>query len=166
LNESGGEVQVNTLNENWNAETVLREYFALTDPTQASQLERFFDESAVMELPFRPPPAPRRYDGLAVIRTVLSNYPRVYGRLVVKDIEVYVTRDPLIAFAYWNVDHELVNGNRYANRFLGHFVFNKHGQILHVSEFYDPAKVVALFADNPDIYNEKLWSDTTRPTIK
>jgi ketosteroid isomerase-like protein len=153
-NRSSGDAN----DSSWDAETRIREFLAISDPTDVSRRISFFAEGAVSELPFRPAPAPTRFEGLEAIRNQYTLGSKVYQTVSVKDVEVHMTTDPLVIFVYWTGENMLVNGYLYVNRFLGHFQFDNKGKLVLVREFYDPAKVVTLFKDNPDIYGD-LWKN-------
>jgi ketosteroid isomerase-like protein len=140
----------------WDGETKIRALLSITDPKEANQRVSFFAENAVLELPYRPAPAPSRFEGLEAIRNQYGQVSNVYRTLSVRDIEVHRTVDPLVIFVYWTGENELVNGYIYVNRFHGHFQFDASGKLVLVREFYDPVKVVALFNDNPDVFGD-LW---------
>jgi ketosteroid isomerase-like protein len=147
----------------WDAETKIRELLAITDPKDVSYRVSFFAENAVSELPFRPAPAPTRFEGLEAITNQYSLGSKVYKTVSVRDIEVHRTVDPLVIFVYWTGENELVNGYHYVNRFLGHFEFDVSGKLVLAREFYDPVKVVALFNDNPDVYGD-IWKNLPEGT--
>lgn len=138
-------------------EAIIRSYFSITNGEDFPSLANYFAEEAVLELPLRPKPGSRRYAGLAEITEVFGNYPGIFKSPHNFDIKVHLFQDSLGALVFWSGDHELTNGNRYRNDFLGVFEFNADGKIVKLSEYYDPTVVAKLWADNPDLYTTNLW---------
>lgn len=101
----------------------------------------WFAPDGVLELPFAPPPMPRRVEGRAAIRALLEpRYAaaRAAGRRIVeyRNLRIHETRDPEVIVVEFEVGGRAADGREYALPFI-HVIRVVADQIVLQRDYFD-----------------------------
>jgi ketosteroid isomerase-like protein len=129
-----------------NAGERIRELLALAGAMDVERLARYLAPDIVMELPYAPPPLPRRYDGLSAVLGFQRSSAALFSRFATEVERVYVVENaPVVVAEYRGEGVVAASGAAYRNRYVTVFELDPGGRIRRWREFYDPAAVQAAF---------------------
>jgi ketosteroid isomerase-like protein len=124
----------------------IRELLALAGAMDVEAMARFFAHDIVMELPYAPPPLPRRYDGLSAVLGFQRATVALFSKFAIEIERVHVVETPPVVVAEYRSDGVVAaTGGPYRNRYITVFELDPGGRIRRWREFYDPAAVHAAF---------------------
>jgi hypothetical protein len=114
-------------------------------------LESLLTDDGVIELPFAPPGAPRRFEGRdAFVASIASRREGLVGRIrftAVRDVVVHETTDPEVAVVEYEVEAvRVADGVRAAAPFAV-VVRVRDGRVVLWREYQDPAAMALVAAE-------------------
>jgi ketosteroid isomerase-like protein len=129
-----------------NAGERIRELLALAGAMDVEALARFLAPDIVMELPYAPPPLPRRYDGLSAVLGFQRSSATLFSTFTIEVERVHVVENaPVVVAEYRSEGVVAASGGSYRNRYVTVFELDPGGRIRRWREFYDPAAIQAAF---------------------
>ncbi len=129
-----------------NAGERIRELLALAGAMDVEGLARHLAPDIVMELPYAPPPLPRRYDGLSAVLGFQRSSATLFSSFTIAVERVHVVEDAPVVVAEYRSDGVVAaTGGPYRNRYITVFELDPGGRVRRWREFYDPAVVQAAF---------------------
>lgn len=105
-------------------------------------------DDGILSLPFAPAGFPRRIEGKAAIREYCRGISELFRSMRFPDLEIHDMLDPERFFATYGVEVELTSGGTYDNLYAVLLVV-RDGQIVELSEYYDPIRVLRAFGGAP-----------------
>ncbi len=129
-----------------NAGERIRELLALAGAMDVEGISRYLAPDIVMELPYAPPPSPRRYDGLSAVLGFQRSSATLFSSFAIEIERVHVAENARVVVAEYSSDGVVAaSGGVYRNRYITVFELDPGGRIRRWREFYDPAVVQAAF---------------------
>jgi ketosteroid isomerase-like protein len=129
-----------------NAGERIRELLALAGAMDVEALARYLAPDIVMELPYAPPPLPKRYDGLSAVLGFQRSSAARFSSFAIEVERVHVADNaPVVVAEYRSEGVVAASGGPYRNRYITVFELDPGGRIRRWREFYDPAAVQAAF---------------------
>jgi ketosteroid isomerase-like protein len=129
-----------------NAGERIRELLALAGAMDVEALARYLAPDIVMELPYAPPPLPKRYDGLSAVLGFQRSSASLFSSFAIEVERVHVVENaPAVVAEYRSEGVVAASGGPYRNRYITVFELDPGGRIRRWREFYDPAAVQAAF---------------------
>jgi ketosteroid isomerase-like protein len=129
-----------------NAGERIREVLARAGAMDIEGLARHLAPDIVMELPYAPPPLPRRYDGLSAVLGFQRSSAALFSTFAIEVERVHVVEHATVVVAEYRSDGVVAaSGGPYRNRYITVFELDPGGRIRRWREFYDPAVVQAAF---------------------
>jgi hypothetical protein len=125
----------------------IREVLALAGAMDVEAIARHLAPDVVMELPYAPPPLPRRYDGLSEVLGFQRATAPLFERFALEVERIHVAPGPpTVVIAEYRSDGVVAQSGRpYRNRYVTVFELDPSDRIRRWREFYDPAAVRAAF---------------------
>jgi uncharacterized protein len=125
----------------------IRELLALAGAMDVEGIARHLAPDVVMELPYAPPPLPRRYDGLSAVLGFQRRTAGLFERFVIEVERVHVAPGPttVVVAEYRSDGVVAASGRPYRNRYVTVFELDPSDRIRRWREYYDPAAVRAAF---------------------
>jgi uncharacterized protein len=124
----------------------IRELLALAGAMDVEGMARFLAPDIVMELPYAPPPLPRRYDGLSAVLGFQRASAALFSSFTIEVERVHVAESATVVVAeYRSVGVVADSGRPNRNRYVTVFELDPGGRVRRWREFYDPAVVQAAF---------------------
>ncbi len=109
-----------------------------------------FAESAIFELPFAPPGAPRRIEGREAIRAYLTGGPVPLAFTGIKPLAHYQTDEPGTLIAEYDAyGHVEGTGRSFTTRYLW-IVTVRDGAIVRWRDYWNPLEILELLDAAPD----------------
>jgi len=129
-----------------NAGDRIRELLALAGAMDVEGISRYLAPDIVMELPYAPPPLPRRYDGLSAVLGFQRSSATLFSSFAIEIERVHVVENaPVVVAEYRSEGVVAASGGPYRNRYITVFELDPGGRIRRWREFYDPAVVQGAF---------------------
>jgi len=124
----------------------IRELLALAGAMDVEGMARYLAPDVVMELPYAPPPLPRRYDGLSEVLGFQRMVAGLFSSFSIEVERVHVVENgPVVVAEFRSVGAVAESGRPYRNRYVTVFELDPGGRVRRWREFYDPAGVQAAF---------------------
>jgi ketosteroid isomerase-like protein len=124
----------------------VREMLSLADEMRVDELIEYFDDDAVMELPFAPGRMENRYTGKEAILGFQRFARDSFSTFSMAVDAIHETRDPRVVVAEHHSDGVVrANGRPYRNRYVTFFTFDDAGRVRNWREYYDASVVVRAF---------------------
>jgi ketosteroid isomerase-like protein len=129
-----------------NAGDRIRELLALAGTMDVEGLARYLAPDIVMELPYAPPPLPRRYDGLSAVLGFQRASTALFSSYSLEIERVHVVENaPVVVAEYRGEGVVARSGRPYRNRYITVFELDPGGRVRRWREFYDPEAVQTAF---------------------
>jgi len=124
----------------------IRELLALAGSMDVEGMARYLAPDVVMELPYAPPPLPRRYDGLSSVLGFQRATAGLFSSFSIEVERVHVVENATVVVAEYRSDGVVAESGRpYRNRYITVFELDPGGRVRRWREFYDPAVVQTAF---------------------
>jgi ketosteroid isomerase-like protein len=124
----------------------IRELLARAGAIDVEGIARFLAPDIVMELPYAPPPLPRRYDGLSAVLGFQRSSATLFSSFAIEVERVHVVEHAAVVVAeYQSAGVVAASGRPYRNHYITVFELDRSDRIRRWREFYDPAAVQAAF---------------------
>lgn len=126
----------------------IRAVLALAGAMDLEGIARHLAPDVVMELPYAPPPLPRRYDGLSAVLGFQRKTAPLFERFAIEIERVHaVAPGPatVVIAEYRSEGTVAKTGRPYRNRYVTVFELDPSDRIRRWREYYDPAAVRAAF---------------------
>jgi ketosteroid isomerase-like protein len=126
----------------------IRDVLALASAMDVAGIARHLAPDIVMELPYAPPPLPRRYDGLSAVLAFQRSSAARFSRFAIEVDRVHLAAPgpATVVIAEYRSDGTVASSGRaYRNRYITVFELDPSDRIRRWREFYDPAAVLAAF---------------------
>jgi ketosteroid isomerase-like protein len=126
----------------------IREVLARAAAMDVEGIARHLAPDVVMELPYAPPPLPRRYDGLRAVLEFQRATAPLFERfsLEVDRLHVAAPGPTTVVIAEYRSEGTVAaTGRPYRNRYVTVFELDPSDRIRRWREYYDPAAVRAAF---------------------
>jgi uncharacterized protein len=124
----------------------IRELLALAGAMDVEGIARYLAPDIVMELPYAPPPLPRRYDGLSAVLGFQRATAARFSKFAIEIDRVHVVEGASVVVAEYRSDGVVAaSGRPYRNRYVTVFELDPGGRVRRWREFYDPAEVQTAF---------------------
>jgi ketosteroid isomerase-like protein len=124
----------------------IRQLLARAGAMDVEGLARFLAPDVVMELPYAPPPLPRRYDGLSSVLGFQRSSAGLFSSFSIEVERVHVVENASVIVAEYRSDGVVAGSGRpYRNRYVTVFELDPGGRVRRWREFYDPAAVQEAF---------------------
>ena len=124
----------------------IRELLALAGAMDVEKMARYLAPDVVMELPYAPPPLPRRYDGLSEVLGFQRLVAGLFSNFAIEVERVHEADDGRVVVAEFRSNGVVAgSGRTYANRYVTVFELDLNGRVRRWREFYDPAAVQSAF---------------------
>ena len=129
-----------------NPATAIRELLVLAGAMDVEGMARYLAPDVVMELPYAPPPLPRRYDGLSAVLGFQRATVGLFSSFSIEVDRVHVVEGGQVVVAEYRSDGVVSpSGRPYRNRYVTVFELDPGGRVRRWREFYDPAVVQSAF---------------------
>jgi ketosteroid isomerase-like protein len=129
----------------------IRELLALAGAMDVDGIARHLAPDIVMELPYAPPPLPRRYDGLSAVLGFQRATGPLFSSFRIEVDRVHVVETGTVVVAEYRSEGVVAaSGRPYRNRYVTVFELDPGGRIRRWREFYDPAAVRDAFPSRPE----------------
>jgi ketosteroid isomerase-like protein len=124
----------------------IRELLAMAGAMDVEGMARYLAPDVVMELPYAPPPLPRRYDGLSAVLGFQRMVAGLFSSFSIEAERVHVVENgPVVVAEFRSEGVVAASGRPYRNRYVTVFELDPGGRVRRWREFYDPAAVQAAF---------------------
>jgi uncharacterized protein len=124
----------------------IRELLVLAGAMDVEGMARYLAPDIVMELPYAPPPMPRRYDGLSAVLGFQRATIGLFSSFAIEVDRVHVVEGGQVVVAEYRSDGVVSSSGRpYRNRYVTVFELDPGGRVRRWREFYDPAVVQTAF---------------------
>jgi uncharacterized protein len=124
----------------------IRELLALAGAMDVERMARYLAPDVVMELPYAPPPLPRRYDGLSAVLEFQRLVAGLFSSFAIEVERVHVVENaPVVVAEFRSVGVVTGSGRPYSNRYVTVFELDPGGRVRRWREFYDPSAVQEAF---------------------
>jgi ketosteroid isomerase-like protein len=124
----------------------IRVLLALAGAMDVEGLARHLAPDIVMELPYAPPPLPRRYDGLSAVLGFQRTSAALFSSFSMEIERVYaVDGAPVVVAEYRSAGVVAASGREYRNRYVTVFELDPGGRVRRWREYYDAAAVQEAF---------------------
>jgi ketosteroid isomerase-like protein len=124
----------------------IRELLTLAGAMDVEGIARHLAPDIVMELPYAPPPLPRRYDGLSAVLGFQRATAPLFSSFAIEVDRVHVVESGAVVVAEYRSEGVVTAGRRpYRNRYVTVFELDPGGRVRRWREFYDPAAVQTAF---------------------
>jgi uncharacterized protein len=124
----------------------IRELLVLAGAMDVARMARYLAPDVVMELPYAPPPLPRRYDGLSAVLAFQRLAAGLFSSFAIEVERVHVVENAQVVVAEFRSEGVVAESGRpYRNRYVTVFELDPSGRVRRWREFYDPAAVRAAF---------------------
>jgi ketosteroid isomerase-like protein len=124
----------------------IRELLACAGEMDVEGLARFLAPDIVMELPYAPPPFPRRHDGLSAVLAFQRAAASLFSSFRFEIDRVLPVDGGRSVVAEYRSDGVVAaSGRAYRNHYLTVFDLDAGGRVRRWREFYDPFVVQGAF---------------------
>ena len=124
----------------------IRDLLAAARAMDVERLARHLAPDIVMELPYAPPPLPRRYDGLSAVLGFQRSAAALFSKFAIEVDRVHAVENGSVVVAEYRSDGVVAaSGRSYANRYVTVFELDAGSRVRRWREYYDPAAVQAAF---------------------
>jgi ketosteroid isomerase-like protein len=124
----------------------IRALLALAGAMDVEGMARHLAPDIVMELPYAPPPLPRRYDGLSAVLGFQRSSAALFSSFAIEVDRVHVVEGGQVVVAEYRSDGVVAQSHLpYRNRYATVFELDPGARVRRWREFYDPAVVQTAF---------------------
>jgi ketosteroid isomerase-like protein len=126
----------------------IRQLLTLAGRMDVTGIARYLAPDVVMELPYAPPPLPRRYDGLSTVLGFQRSSAALFSTFAIDIDRIHVVENgPVVIAEYRSHGVVAASGRSYANSYVTVFELDPGGRVRRWREYYDPNEVQTAFPD-------------------
>ncbi|WP_371368117.1 putative protein YesE [Sporomusa rhizae] len=133
-------------NNQYLAMEAAQNYLSIVKGASINSWMEIWDEDAIVEFPYAPPPYPKQVKGK---NAICEHYKNVSGAMELceeKPLVFYPSSDPLLAVFETSMIFRIPStGNDYSQDYISVVKVNEDGKIVLYREYWDPSRVLKDF---------------------